>query len=269
MKAQTRSEISSLLEKYGLLPIHRLGQHFLADGNITRKIVSAAGIEPGDKVVEVGAGTGTLTAALVGAGASVVAYEIDARLGPILEETTGGLDVEIRLEDITRVDLGAALVGDGWKMVANLPYNVGTPLVLESLRHHHHIQSFVVMVQREVAERFAAKPGSKEYGLPSVVAQIYSRPVVEFRVPTQVFLPPPRVESAVVTMPRVAAPEFAEEAIELAGSAFRKRRKMIRGSLAGVLDDPEAQLVAAGIDPTVRAEDLSPQQFVDLARVIA
>jgi 16S rRNA (adenine1518-N6/adenine1519-N6)-dimethyltransferase len=266
VKAQTRSEIASLLDKYGLSPVHRLGQHFLADGNITRKIVAAAEIEPGDKVVEVGAGTGTLTVALANAGASVVAYEIDARLSPVLDETTRGLDVECRFEDITKVNLETALVGGGWKMVANLPYNVGTPLVLDSIRHQPHIQSFVVMVQREVAERFAATPGGKDYGIPSVVAQIYTEPVVQFRVPTQVFLPPPRVESAVITMPRVPAPEFAEDAIELASIAFKQRRKMIRGSLSGVLADPEAQLARAGLDPTVRAEDLSPHQYLELAR---
>lgn len=268
MRPQTRSEISSLLSEHGLSPVHRLGQHFLADANITRKIVAVAGIESGDKVVEVGAGTGTLTVALANAGASVVAYEIDSRLSPILEETTRGLDVEIRFEDITKVDLDAALVGDGWKMVANLPYNVGTPLVLDSIRHLPRIRSFVVMVQREVAERFAATPGGKDYGLPSVVAQIYTQPVVQFRVPTQVFLPPPRVESAVITMSRISAPEFAEEAIELAGIAFRQRRKMIRGSLSSVLADPVAQLVSAGLDPTVRAEDLTPQQYLDLARTL-
>lgn len=269
MKAQTRTEISSLLDKHGLTPVHRLGQHFLADANITRKIVAAGDVKPGDRVVEVGAGTGTLTAALAGTGASVVSYEIDTRLRPILEEVLDGLGVDLRFADITDVDLGLALPGSGWKMMANLPYNVGTPLVLDSIRHHHQIETFIVMVQREVAERFAAKPGGKDYGLPSVVAQIYTDPRVEFRVPAQVFLPRPRVESAVVVMPRVPVPDFAEEAVALAGTAFRKRRKMVRGSLAEVLVDPEKDLKEAGIDPTTRAEDVSPQQYLDLARAVA
>lgn len=269
MSPQSRSEISSMLSKHGISPVHRLGQHFLADANITRKIVAAAEIGPGDRVIEVGAGTGTLTTALAAAGAVVVAYEIDSRLGPILEEVTAGLEVEIRLEDITKVDLDRALVGDGWKMVANLPYNIGTPLVLDSLRHQPRITNFVVMVQREVAERFAAKPGGKDYGLPSVVAQIYSLPLVRFRVPTQVFLPPPRVDSAVVTMARIVPDELAEAAIELASHAFRQRRKMVRGSLAEVLGDRIGELEKAGIEPTARAEDLSPQQYLDLAGVVA
>lgn len=266
MKAQNRSEIAELLEKYGLAPVHRLGQHFLADANITRKIVATADIGPGDQVVEIGAGTGTLTAALAAAGARVVAYEVDTGLQPLLAEVTGGWDVELRFEDVMKVDLGESLGPGDWKLVANLPYNVGTPLVLDSMRHHHAIKCFVVMVQREVAERFVAEPGGKNYGIPSVVTQIYTDPVVAFRVPRQVFFPVPRVESAVAVMPRVPTPEFAERAVELAGVAFGQRRKMLRRSLASVFEDPVGVLEVAGIDPANRAEDLSPAQFLELAK---
>jgi 16S rRNA (adenine1518-N6/adenine1519-N6)-dimethyltransferase len=268
VKAQTRTEIASLLERHGISPVQRLGQHFLADGNITRKIVAAAGIGPGDRVVEIGAGTGTLTAALAGAGATVVAYEIDERLEPVLAEVTSGLDVEVRFTDITSVNLGQELGAGQWKMVANLPYNVGTPLVLDSMRHQPEVVSFVVMVQREVAERFAAAPGSKAYGLPSVVAQLHTSPHVAFRVPPQVFLPAPRVESAVVVMPRIAADPLAEPAIEVAGAAFGQRRKMLRRSLSNHIQDPNQVLEIAGVDPTLRAEDLSPGQYIDIARVL-
>lgn len=267
MTAQTRSEIAALLERHGLAPIHRLGQHFLADANITRKIVALAGVSPGTKVVEVGAGTGTLTRALAASGAQVVAYEIDEGLGPILAEVTSGLDVVVRFADVTSVDFDSVLDGDGWAMVANLPYNVGTPVVLEALRHAPKIDRFVVMVQREVAERFVAQPGSSEYGLPSVVAGIHSEAALVFTVPPQVFYPPPRVESAVVEMDRVSAPPDAERAIELARAGFGQRRKMLRRSLAAVLDDPIGSLETAGIPPTSRAEDLSPVEYLRLAEV--
>jgi 16S rRNA (adenine1518-N6/adenine1519-N6)-dimethyltransferase len=266
VRSQNRSEIAALLEKHGLSPIHRLGQHFLADANITRKVVSVAEVGPGDNVVEVGAGTGTLTAALVEAGAHVVAYEVDSGLRPLLEEVTAGLDVDLRFEDIMDVDLSAELdPGAVWKMVANLPYNVGTPLVLDAMRHHGQVQLFVVMVQREVADRFCAPPGGKDYGLPSVVAQIHTKPRIDFVVPPQVFYPAPRVESAVLVMPRVPAPEHSERAIELAGVAFRQRRKMLRRSLAEEFDHPSEVLAASGIDPTARAEDLAPADYLRLA----
>lgn len=267
MSPQTRTEIADLLASHGIEPSHRLGQHFLADANITRKIVESARVGPGDLVVEVGAGTGTLTRALADAGARIVAYEVDQRLRPILQEVTTGLDVDLRFEDVARVDLDASLAGGPWAMVANLPYNVGTPVVMDALRKVERIDRFVVMVQREVAERFAASPGSVGYGLPSVVAGIYSDTRVAFRVPPQVFYPPPKVESAVVVMERKAAPEGAERAVELARAGFGQRRKMLRSSLAAVLDDPTRVLASAGIPETARAETLSPEDYVRMALV--
>jgi len=264
--AQTRSEIAGLLSRHGLSPSRRLGQHFLADGNITRKIVGVAGVGPGDQVVEIGAGTGTLTGALAATGARVVAYEIDAGLLPVLEEVTRDLSVELRFLDITDADLADELRGGRWVMVANLPYNVGTPLVLDSLRRVPQIARFVVMVQKEVAERLVAGPGNKQYGLPSVVTGIHTIGRLEFPVPAQVFYPPPRVESAVVVLDRVPAPGESERAIEIAAAGFNQRRKMLRGSLSGIFDDPVAVLERAGIDPTARAEDLSPAEYLALAR---
>lgn len=265
--AQSRSEIAGLLERHGLAPIRRLGQHFLADANITRKIVDVAEVGPGSKVVEIGAGTGTLTKALVEAGGHVVAYEIDRGLRPVLEEVTRGLDVELRFTDVTRVDFATALEGTPWAMVANLPYNVGTPVVLEAIRHALNIDRFVVMMQREVARRFTAGPGSDDYGLPSVVAGIYTDARLAFNVPRQVFYPPPNVESAVVVMDRQAPPRNADRAVELARAGFGQRRKMLRRSLAALLEEPDAVLEAAGISPTRRAEDLSPEDFLTLAAV--
>lgn len=263
--AQTRSDIAGLLERHGLTPTRRLGQHFLADANITRKIVSIAGLGSGSRVVEVGAGTGTLTRALADAGARVVAYEIDEGLRPVLEEVTAGSDIDLRFADITGVDFGAELEGGDWAMVANLPYNVGTPVVLQAIRSAPNITRFVVMVQHEVARRFAALPGSADYGLPSVVAGIHTDASVAFTVPPQVFYPPPRVESAVVVMDRKPAPEMAETAIGLARAAFGQRRKMLRRSLRAIIDDPVDLLQRAGLDPAARPEDLSPGDFVRLA----
>ena len=265
MTAQNRTQIAELLKRHGLAPRHRLGQHFLADANITRKIVDLADVVRGSKVVEIGAGTGTLTRALAGAGAHVVAYEVDEGLRPVLEEVTHGLDIELRFTDVSQVDLSTALEGDGWAMVANLPYNVGTPVVLEAIRSATNIERFVVMMQKEVARRFAASVGSDDYGLPSVVAGIYTDADVAFPVPPQVFYPSPRVESAVVVMVRKSAPEHAGRAVELARAGFGQRRKMLRRSLSSVLEDPSGVLEAAGIDPTSRAEDLAPEDYVTLA----
>jgi len=265
MKAQTRTEIKALLESHGLSPIHRLGQHFLADANITRKIVGLAEVGAGDKVVEVGAGTGTLTEALAATGAHVLSYEIDGGLRPVLELVTADLDVDLQFADIAKVDLAADLAEGPWIMVANLPYNVGTPLVMDALRHVYAINWFVVMVQREVAERFAAIPGSKDYGLPSVISGIYAEAHVAFRVPPQVFYPPPTVESAVVVLERKQVSDHAEMGVHLARVGFGQRRKMLRRSLERTVDDPVALLKKAGFDETVRAENLSPSDYLRLA----
>lgn len=265
--SQTRSEIAALLVRHGLSPRHRLGQHFLADANVTRRIVTVAAVSPGDRVIEIGAGTGTLTAALAEAGARVVAYEVDEGLRPVLEEVTEGLDVELRFGDATKIDFAAEFRDPPWVVVANLPYNVGTGLVMDILREVPSVVRLVVMVQREVGERLAARAGDDSYGLPSVVVGIHGRAKILFRVPSQVFFPAPRVESVVVGIERSDAPAAAVRAVELARAAFSKRRKMLRASLAGVIADPSAALEAAGIDPTRRAEELEPEDFVRLAEV--
>jgi 16S rRNA (adenine1518-N6/adenine1519-N6)-dimethyltransferase len=177
---------------------------------------------------------------------------------------TSGLDVELRFQDVMKVEFGSVLEGFGWVMVANLPYNVGTHVVLEALRHAPNIDRFVVMVQREVAERFVAGRGEVEYGLPSVVTRIHADASIAFAVPPQVFYPPPRVDSAVVVMTRLAVPAGAERAIELARAGFGQRRKMLRRSLASVLDSPVESLERAGIAPTGRAEDLGPDDYLRL-----
>ncbi len=263
--AQGRAAIRTLLDKHGHRPNKQLGQHFLADPNTIERIVALAEIGPGDRVVEVGAGTGTLTLALAATGAAVVAYEVDEHLRPVLTEALAGVDVDLRFADVTAVDLVAEL-GDGpWTMVANLPYNVGTPLLLEALRAAPNLTRFVVMVQREVAARLSAGPGSKRYGFPSVVVGLRSRVRSSFPVGRSVFLPPPDVDSAVIEIVRVTPHRLVDAAERLAGAAFGQRRKMLRRSLATVLPDPLAVLGRAGIDPTSRAEDLPPEAYLEIA----
>ena len=266
---QGRSRIRELLDSHELAPRKSLGQHFLADPNVIRKIVRIADVGPGSQVVEIGGGTGTLTQALAAAGASVVVYEIDDGLIDVLGGVVGGLsNVEIRHQDATRVDLGEALAGASWTMVANLPYNVGTGILLDAIRGAPAIDRFVVMVQREVADRLFAAPGSKSYGVPSVTTALYTEGGPEFTVPPDVFYPKPQVGSTVILLDRVEPPDNAEEAIALAAAAFQQRRKMLRKSLASVIDDPVGTMERAGIDPTGRAEDLAPLDFVRLAEAV-
>jgi 16S rRNA (adenine1518-N6/adenine1519-N6)-dimethyltransferase len=250
-------------------PRKRLGQNFLADPNTVDRIVRKAGVGSGDRVVEVGAGTGTLTAALAATGARVVAYEVDRSLEPVLAETLAGLDVDLRFADVSRLRLGDELEGHPWTMVANLPYNVGTGIVLDVLRGAPQVIRLLVMVQREVADRLLAGPGSRVYGLPSVVVALHGTGRVEFTVPPTVFIPRPAVVSSVLSIDRQPAAPSSERAITLAAAAFGMRRKMVRRSLAGALPDAEAALAAAGIDPTSRAEDLSPSDFLALAEAAA
>ncbi|HZJ48929.1 MAG TPA: 16S rRNA (adenine(1518)-N(6)/adenine(1519)-N(6))-dimethyltransferase RsmA [Acidimicrobiia bacterium] len=258
---QSPTIISELLARHGIAPRKRLGQHFLADGNIIDKMVRTADLGPGDEVVEVGAGTGALTIAIADTGASVLAYEIDRGLASVLAEVVGERsNVDLRFEDAMRA-LPDALDAGPWKLVANLPYNVGTPLVLKLLRSAPQITLFAVMVQREVADRLVAVPGNKQYGLPSIVTHLTSQAHRAFVVPPQVFLPVPKVSSAVVVMTRRPGVDLQRigKAIDLAAEAFRHRRKMLRATL------DVAMLEEAGISPTARPEDLAPERFLDMA----
>jgi 16S rRNA (adenine1518-N6/adenine1519-N6)-dimethyltransferase len=239
-----------------------LGQHFLAEPNVVRKIVAVAGVHPGSRVLEIGAGAGTLTRALADAGAEVIAYEIDEGLRPVLDETVGD-HADVRFADAGAIDFSHELQGDGWLLVANLPYNVGTPIVLDVLRHVPAIERVVVMLQREAIQRFAASPGSRDYGVPSVVVSLHGTIEVALRVSPHLFVPRPKVESSVAAIERRSADPLAERAIEIAGAAFGQRRKMVRSSLRELFAVED--FAAAGIEPTMRAEDLSPADYLRLA----
>lgn len=263
---QGRAEIRDLLARHGLKPNQTFGQNFLVDPNTIRRIVALADVGEQSNVIEVGGGTGTLTGALAAEGARVVVYEIDSGLVGILEETLGDLpNVEIRHADASKMPLGEALDGGPWSMVANLPYNVGTGILLDALRFAPHIERFIVMVQREVADRLLADPGSRTYGLPSVVAALHADGSVAFGVPRTVFFPEPSIDSAVVELRRHPAPDRVEQAIRIATTAFGQRRKMLRRSLASIVSDPAVILGRAGVDPTARPEDLDPEAYVRIA----
>ena len=265
----TPSRLSDLLRRHDVTPSRRLGQHFLVDANLVRKIVKTAGIGPGHRVLEVGAGVGNLTAALAETGARVVCYEVDRRLGPVLAETLASHRgrVETRLEDALAVDWNAALDGEDWVMVSNLPYGVGTPLLMDMVQNVPSVSRFVVMLQREVARRLLASASSRDYGLPSVIAGLHTSARRAFDVPPQVFFPRPEVFSSVVVMDRVRPHPDTARAISLAAGAFGKRRKMLRRSLDSVLPSPVRILVAADICPEDRPESLRPADFLRLAGV--
>jgi len=263
---QGKNTVRGLLAEHGLRPNQSYGQNFLVDPNVINRIVALADLEAGSSVVEIGGGTGTLTGALAATGAQVVVYEIDAGLVRVLEETVGDLpNVEIRHADAATLDLGEDLDGGPWSLVANLPYNVGTGIILDALRYATAIEHFIVLVQREVADRLLAPPGSRTYGIPSVVTALHATGSMAFTVPASVFYPTPAVASSVIELHRHAAPEGAERGIEIATEAFGHRRKMLRRSLAGVIADPAAVLERAGIDPTARPEELAPMDFVSIA----
>lgn len=264
---QGRNTIRRLLAEHGIRPNQTYGQNFLADPNVINRIVGLADLGPESLVVEIGGGTGTLTGALAATGARVVVYEIDAGLVRVLEHTVGDLpNVEIRHADASNIDLGSALDGGPWSLVANLPYNVGTGIVLDALRSAPAVERFVVLVQREVADRLLAAPGSRTYGIPSVITAIHATGRVAFTVPASVFYPTPSVESAVVDLRRRPAPDGAERGIEMATAAFGLRRKMLRRSLEDMITDPAAVLERCDIDPTARPEQLAPEDFITIAR---
>jgi 16S rRNA (adenine1518-N6/adenine1519-N6)-dimethyltransferase len=278
--ALTPATIPALLERHGLRPSRALGQNFLADPNTARRIVRLAGIEPGAPVLEIGPGIGSLTVALIEAGAAVTALELDRHVIPALEETVGAGTVRagsVRIvnDDALKVDLAAVMpVADApWTVVSNLPYNVATPIVMRLLDDAPHVTSMLMMVQREVGERMAAGPGTKVYGAVSVKIAYYARAEVVGLVPPSVFIPAPKVESALVRIVRHPAPPVvvpsAERLFELVRAGFGQRRKMLRGALRAALgDDTGEVLAAAGIDGSARAETLTLEQWAALARAV-
>lgn len=260
----TPSAVRAVLRAHGLEPSRALGQHFLADANTARRIARVAEVRPGDRVLEIGPGIGSLTLALVAAGARVVAVEIDRHVVPALRDVlaTAGVtgDVAIVEGDALHTDLGAHLAGDGWALVANLPYNVATPVLLRVLDHVPAVDRALVMVQKEVAERLAAVPGTRAYGYPSLRVAYHGNARLAGTVPPTVFIPQPGVESALVALRRHGQPPVDADPTRLFGLAragFAQRRKTLRRALVPVLGErTTAVLERAGVDGRARAEQL-------------
>jgi 16S rRNA (adenine1518-N6/adenine1519-N6)-dimethyltransferase len=253
-----------------VLPKKSLGQHFLVDANILGVIGRLAELAPEDVVLEIGPGLGVLTRFLAQRVARVHAVELDTSLEPHLHDA--GANVELHFGDALQLDL-AALAPDATKLVANLPYNIATPLIVESLDGLPHVRLWCVMVQREVADRLFAVPRTKAYGAVSVLVQLAGERTGFHPVSRTVFRPPPNVDSALVAFRRTALPDGYARIKEVVGAAFAHRRKTLPNSLelAGLASRARAAeaLASIGRDPATRAEALEPQEFVALTRALA
>jgi 16S rRNA (adenine1518-N6/adenine1519-N6)-dimethyltransferase len=249
-----------------------LGQHFLVDENLLGVIGRLAELDPGDVVLEIGPGLGVLTAYLADRTRHVHAVELDRSLEPRLRESLAGREnVDFHFGDALRLDL-AALEPPPTKLVSNLPYNIATPLVAESLDGLPGIELWTVMVQREVADRFFAQPSTKAYGAVSVLVQLAAERTGFHPVSRTVFRPRPNVDSALVAFRRRPLPESYPRVKQVVGAAFAHRRKRLPNSLelAGTAtrEQAAAALEAMGRDPNVRAEELAPPEFVALAEAL-
>ncbi|MEL6892220.1 MAG: 16S rRNA (adenine(1518)-N(6)/adenine(1519)-N(6))-dimethyltransferase RsmA [Actinomycetota bacterium] len=264
----SRPAIRALLDEGGLAPRRDLGQNFVADPNTVRRIAELARVGPGEHVVEIGAGLGSLTLALAETGAHVTAVEVDAGVVPVLRDVLTEADADVRVVegDAMTLDWHEVLdpaVDGGWTLVANLPYNVGTPLVCDLLDEVPQVTRFLVMVQREVAERFAAAPRTPAYGAVSVKAAFWGSASVVGHVSAAVFVPRPNVESALVEIVRHEPPDTDPAALfELVRAAFNQRRKMLRRSLADRVTPTAFE--RAGVAPTARPEELAVDDWVRL-----
>ncbi len=260
--------LRAVITRHGIAPRKSLGQHFLLDPNLLDRIVRVAGPLDDVNVIEIGPGPGGLTRALLASdAASVTAIEIDRRAVAAISELRAAHPDRLRLVemDARQADL-AALVEAPRVIVANLPYNIGTALLIGWLQQAGMFQSMTLMFQQEVAERIVAAPGSAAYGRLAVLAGLTARAEIVMHVPAAAFTPPPKVASAVVRLTPFAVqppPALAQAVAKVTEAAFGQRRKMLRGSLKSL--GGEALLAAAGIAPERRAETLTPAEFVRIA----
>lgn len=274
LSGPTLPPLRDVIARHGLAARKSLGQHFLLDLNLTAKIARAAGDLAGRTVLEIGPGPGGLTRALLQAGATrVVAVERDDRCLAALAELAAVYPgrLEIVAEDAMTID-EAALLDSPAAVVANLPYNISTALLLKWLDRLELFSGFTLMFQKEVAERLCAGPRSKVYGRLSVMVQWRLQPALLFNLPARAFTPPPKVASSVVGLtprPTPLAPADPDRLSKLVAAAFGQRRKMLRASLKSLTADAEALLTEADIPPTARAEELSVEEFCRLARLWA
>ena len=261
-----------ILNRFKLRADKKLGQNFLIDENVVHQIVAAAELSEADTVLEVGPGIGTLTQGLAESKARVVAVELDTRLLPVLATTLNGYDnVRVVHGDILKVNIMEEVGAHSFKVCANLPYYITTPIIFALLEKRLPMERLVAMVQKEVAERMAAQPGGKEYGALSVAIQYYTEPKIAFIVPPTSFIPAPAVDSAVIVCKRREKPpvEVCDEGLffRVVKAAFSLRRKMLSNSLKnmGIKSEQVAKwLELAGVDGKRRAETLSLEDFAKL-----
>ena len=281
-KIASREVTTHILKAFGLHMSKKLGQNFLIDAGIVQGIVDAADIQPGERVLEIGPGIGTLTQGLAEAGADVTAVELDKKLPAVLAETLKAYpNVTIVPGDILKVDI-PSIMGEGtFKVAANLPYYITTPIIMTLLERRLPIERLVTMVQKEVAERIAEKPGSKTYGILSVLLQAWYDIEYLFTVGSGCFAPPPKVESAVIRLTRNSRMDLGcDEALfkTVVKTAFGQRRKMMRNPLkplarakaerSGWSEEQLADFLAQDVF-SLRPERLSVEDFVALTNLLA
>lgn len=272
------SQVREVLDRHGFTFSKGLGQNFLIDGNIVRKIVKGAQITKDDYVLEIGPGMGTLTEELALNARKVIAIELDQRLKPVLEETLEPYDnVEIVYGDVLKLPLREIIEekcqGQSVKVVANLPYYVTTPIIGRLIEEELPLHSISVMVQKEVADRMVAKPHTKDYGALTLFVRFYTEPRIIMKVPKTVFMPQPKIDSSVIRLDlKEQIPDVNRDSyFKLVKAAFSKRRKTLINALStfGLEADKEAireALKRAGIEETLRGEDLSMEDYIRLAR---
>lgn len=282
MKLTSPSTIKYIMEKYGFRFSKSLGQNFLIDEQIIERICDGAEIGPDDDILEIGPGIGVMTQAMAERARKVVAVEIDRALIPVLAETLADYDnVEVIRADVMDLDLKALIAekfeGRKPKVVANLPYYITTPIIMMLLEDQIPVSDIVVMIQKEVADRIAAKPSTKAYGALSVATQYYSDPSIIAKVPRTVFMPQPNVDSVVIRMTiRQEPPVVLDNPVlffKVVKAAFGQRRKTLHNALnAGGFGNSKDQtadfLRGCDIDPTRRGETLSIDEFAKLANYI-
>ena len=270
----------AILRQFGIRPSKRWGQHFLVSSRALDRIIEAAALTPADSVLEVGAGLGTLTTALAERAGWVTAVEVDRRLGPVLKATVGASPrVRVVEGDILKMDpvtLFGGPASSPRKVVANLPYNIAAPVLMRLLETPGRVALIVVTVQREVAERIVAGPGTRSYGRLSVAVQFRAAPRIVARIPPGAFLPPPEVESGIVVLipyarPPVRVPD-EETLFRVVAAGFGHRRKTLHNALARGLGLPpqviDTACASAGVVPGARAETLDLRVFALLAEAL-
>ena len=270
--AASLAPLRQVIARHGIGARRSLGQHFLLDLNLTQRIARAAGDLAGVTVIEIGPGPGGLTRALLAAGAGrIIAIERDERCAGALSELAGAYPGRLEVIRADALTVPAGRLGTApRRIVANLPYNVATPLLLGWLADISSFDRLILMFQKEVALRLTAAPGSRDYGRLSVIAQWLTEPKRLFDIPPQAFTPPPKVTSSVVELRPRPAPLAADRRTleRVTAAAFGQRRKMLRHSLRALGGDPTALLEAAGIAGTARAEELAVADFCALARTL-